>query len=209
MSSTKGLITKQYLTDIADAIRAKLGVQTQYTPAQMASAIASIAVATLTTKSISANGTYDAEDDNADGYSEVTVNVPPTAPLTQIAPTYDDYETYDYIANGTWKKNGSSVTYIDIYEVNANSKYIIMLGSDAGSRFRCAFFDTDPTEFTVDTAGTQVGTDRNSPPQYGMNLATTSSVAVPHQFASAGYLAVAKTNTGVSGIHSYLFKLDF
>ena len=30
----------------------------------------------LTTKSITANGTYDAEDDNADGYSSVTVNVP-------------------------------------------------------------------------------------------------------------------------------------
>lgn len=31
---------------------------------------------TLTTKTITANGTYDAEDDNADGYSSVTVNVP-------------------------------------------------------------------------------------------------------------------------------------
>lgn len=32
--------------------------------------------ATLITKSITANGTYDASDDNADGYSSVTVNVP-------------------------------------------------------------------------------------------------------------------------------------
>ena len=32
--------------------------------------------ATLITKAITANGTYDASDDNADGYSEVTVNVP-------------------------------------------------------------------------------------------------------------------------------------
>ena len=32
--------------------------------------------ATLTTKSITENGTYSAEDDDADGYSEVTVNVP-------------------------------------------------------------------------------------------------------------------------------------
>ena len=31
---------------------------------------------TLTTKSITANGTYEAVDDNAQGYSEVTVNVP-------------------------------------------------------------------------------------------------------------------------------------
>lgn len=33
-------------------------------------------VATLTTKSITENGTYNATDDGADGYSEVTVNVP-------------------------------------------------------------------------------------------------------------------------------------
>lgn len=32
--------------------------------------------ATLITKTITANGTYSAEDDNADGYSSVTVNVP-------------------------------------------------------------------------------------------------------------------------------------
>ena len=32
--------------------------------------------ATLITKSITHNGTYDAEDDEADGYSSVTVNVP-------------------------------------------------------------------------------------------------------------------------------------
>lgn len=32
--------------------------------------------ATLITKSITANGTYDAEDDSADGYSSVTVTVP-------------------------------------------------------------------------------------------------------------------------------------
>lgn len=33
---------------------------------------------TLITKSITANGTYNASSDSADGYSQVTVNVPPT-----------------------------------------------------------------------------------------------------------------------------------
>lgn len=36
--------------------------------------------ATLTTKSITANGTYNASSDNADGYSSVTVNVPHVGP---------------------------------------------------------------------------------------------------------------------------------
>lgn len=38
---------------------------------------------TLITKNISANGTYDASDDSADGYSEVVVNVPTPAPNLQ------------------------------------------------------------------------------------------------------------------------------
>ena len=47
--------------------------------------------ATLVTKTITANGTYDAEDDSADGYSEVTVNVQPP----QEAPS-KDVNFYDY-----------------------------------------------------------------------------------------------------------------
>jgi len=45
--------------------------------------------ATLITKSITANGTYDAEDDSADGYSSVTVNVPSSAASswTKVAET--------------------------------------------------------------------------------------------------------------------------
>lgn len=39
---SKGLVTDQYLTDIADAIRSKLGGSDTYTPAEMAAAISSI-----------------------------------------------------------------------------------------------------------------------------------------------------------------------
>ena len=39
--------------------------------------------ATLIEKTITANGTYDAEDDDADGYSSVTVNVPTGTPTIQ------------------------------------------------------------------------------------------------------------------------------
>lgn len=42
----------------------------------------------LTTKTITLNGTYDPEDDNADGYSEVTVNVQGGASMTEVANTY-------------------------------------------------------------------------------------------------------------------------
>lgn len=42
----------------------------------------------LTTKSITVNGTYDAEDDNADGYSSVTVNVPSSGASNMITGTF-------------------------------------------------------------------------------------------------------------------------
>ena len=72
------VVNDAYLTDIADAIRAKNGTQNTYTPAEMSSAIDAIPTggsSTLGTKTITANGTYDASDDSLDGYSEVTVNV--------------------------------------------------------------------------------------------------------------------------------------
>ena len=42
----------------------------------------------LTTKTITLNGSYSAEDDSANGYSEVTVNVQGGASMTEVANTY-------------------------------------------------------------------------------------------------------------------------
>ena len=42
----------------------------------------------LTAKTITLNGTYDPDDDQADGYSEVTVNVQGGASMTEVANTY-------------------------------------------------------------------------------------------------------------------------
>ena len=73
---SKALITESLLTNIADAIRAKGGTSASMTPAEMATAIAALPdEAVLTTKTVTANGTYAASSDSADGYSSVTVNV--------------------------------------------------------------------------------------------------------------------------------------
>lgn len=74
----KVLITEDYLSDIGDAIRGKLGVSSHYTPGQMASAIGRIPVVspTLISKTILSNGTYNASEDEADGYDNVSVDVP-------------------------------------------------------------------------------------------------------------------------------------
>jgi len=63
------------LTSIGNSIRGKNGASDKYTPAQMATAIDNLSTATLGTKDITANGTYNASDDSLDGYSSVNVNV--------------------------------------------------------------------------------------------------------------------------------------
>lgn len=63
--------------DIADTIRSKTGSTNPIYRCNLPYEINQLGPSpALGTKSIVANGTYDAEDDNLDGYSEVTVNVP-------------------------------------------------------------------------------------------------------------------------------------
>ncbi len=72
------------LTSVANAIRTKGGTSASLTfPSDFVSAINAISGggggSTLVSKSITANGTYNASSDSADGYSSVTVNVPASA----------------------------------------------------------------------------------------------------------------------------------
>lgn len=74
-------VSSSDMTSVADAIRTKGGTSAGLSfPDGFVDAIDAIQTgggsATLITKSIAANGTYNASSDNADGYSEVTVNVP-------------------------------------------------------------------------------------------------------------------------------------
>ncbi len=64
-------------TDTSDttAVAADVAQGKVFHLADGSAATGTAAGATLVTKSITANGTYDASDDGADGYSEVTVNV--------------------------------------------------------------------------------------------------------------------------------------
>ena len=69
---------------------------------------------TLITKTINENGTYDAEDDNADGYSEVTVNVPTGG-----------YEvTVTTLANATVTLTKTGTTYTATADSNGIATFI-------------------------------------------------------------------------------------
>lgn len=84
---------------------------------QLATDIATIPTgggsATLITKSITANGTYNASSDNADGYSSVNVNVP-----TGITPT----GTRTITANGTYDVTNYASADVNV-SGGASSKY--------------------------------------------------------------------------------------
>ena len=112
--------------------------------------------ATLITKTITANGTYSASDDNADGYSEVTVNLPVTWETKtdqDITISFDgtyNYSFWTYTeplqANETyritWGENGTqyicqtvaapSGTYDGYFLGNAS---IVNLGENTGEPF--------------------------------------------------------------------------
>ena len=102
------------LTSVANAIRTKGGTSAQLAfPAGFVTAIGNISgggggSATLIEKSITANGTYNASSDNADGYSKVVANVPNSyaagdegkvvsngALVSQTSDTVTTNDTYD------------------------------------------------------------------------------------------------------------------
>ena len=156
------LVTEDYLEDIADAIRGKNGLLAQYKPGQMAAAIEAIPTgsAVLTTKTITANGTYDAEDDNADGYSEVTVNVSGQSTPGVVAAELTHNGYLD--ANGTFYYGPGATFALYVFQATANHTYCFI--KNTGNRFRIARFDTDIRQATGNVSGTTMYVNDTSDP---------------------------------------------
>lgn len=189
----------QNYSDIADAIRAKLGVQTTYLPSEMPDAIDAIPTgggSDLGTKTITENGTYNASDDSLDGYSSVTVTVSGGGGAA-ITPHAFDLHT-GYVSGGGFTYEGqSSSSYCDVYELESSTEYVLILGSPAGNRFRAMLSNTDPSTATSTVSGNTVNYDMNNPPAYSVKYFNSGSWR---------YLTVGKDNANTSGIKTYLYK---
>lgn len=178
--------------------------------------------ATLVTKSITANGTYNAEDDSADGYSEVTVNVQPPQEAPSKDVNFYDYDgkiLYSYTAsefaqltempaNPThdgWTSKGWNWTLADAKtQVTATGKCDIgqmYRVTDGKTRLYCHFDDgTKSFYFTLYPNGT-VTIDWGDGSATSELTGTSRSTAknVQHTYATGGdYVITLSVSSGGS-----------
>ena len=90
----------------------------------------------LISKTITENDTYNAVDDNADGYSSVTVNVPTGAEVFEVTITSPEMNVY--VANKTYAEtmaaiqNGDAVSFTVTEEGTTTESLGYFLLSDVG-----------------------------------------------------------------------------
>ena len=190
------LVQESSLEAIADAIRYRKRSRDTYTPAEMAPAIRSIngggGEVVLISKTITENGISHAADDEADGYSDVTVAVHPGL----LTPYAYDMDT-GYVERGEWHIGSATVCYTDVYEVEAGKSYLIMVGGTVGTRFRAMFSEQDTTTATDTVIGTNI-TSTNNPAPYTFRTFTAPS---------DGYFTITKDNAGRAGLRTFVFSL--
>ena len=195
-SSVNVLVMESSLQDIANAIRAKNGSQNTYTPGEMATAIRAISggggSAVLGTKKITVNGTFDASDDGIDGFSSVTTDVH----VGILEPYYENLTTGYVDLRGAWSPGGTDC-FSDVYEVEADTLYLISLGGTVGTRFRATIIAQDPLTVTKSTLGTSV-VSITDPQPYEYTIYTPTE---------SGYLVIQKDNAGVSDLKTYVFPM--
>lgn len=128
------------LTSVANAIRLKGSTSASLSfPSGFVSAINALPSggSSLITKSITANGTYNAQNDSADGYSQVTVNVSVNSSLI----------TKNITANGIYSAQDDNV--------NGYSQVTVNVSGGSVAQKSVIFIDYDGTElyeYTADEA---------------------------------------------------------
>ena len=135
---SKVLVTESNLQDIADAIRSKNEETDTYRPGDMAAAILAIPTGgTLVSKTITQNGEYDPEDDNADGYSDVTVNVPNS---------YAAEDEGKVVSSGALvAQTSTTVTENGTYDTTENDEVVVNVSGGGGGSTNILSGTEEPT----------------------------------------------------------------
>ena len=154
--------------------------------------------ATLVTKTITTNGTYDAEDDSADGFSSVTVNVPSANLTTKTIITNGTYDADDDNADGY-----SSVTVNVPSSANLTAKTITANGT-----YRASTDNVDGySEVTVNVSGGGSGTPAHT--IYFEYLdGTNATISVDYSDSIVGTMITSYTPTIHNNKYVGLAQLD-
>jgi hypothetical protein len=163
-------------TAIANAIRAKKGVETTYLPSEMAAAIGSIDAANLDALSVNANGTYTPTSPK-NGFSQVTVDVPNS---------YGAGDEGKVVSNGALvAQSTQSITENGTYDTTLKNQVTVNVSGGGGGEI--IFGTNNPTSAT--------GNDGDTYVKYHMGLSTT--VTVTGGYNGGAVVAVMIENTQV------------
>lgn len=143
-------------------------------------------------KTVTANGTYRAAEDGADGYSEFTADI--HAGL--LTPHFFDLSG-GYVQNGVWTLGSDTVCYADVYRVCAGETYLISLGSAVGTRFRSMFSVEDTSVAEGKVTGKTI-LNASNPAAYARVL---------YKPDTDGFITISKDNAGRAGLKTYVFDL--
>lgn len=179
MSVQQVLVTPTYLEDIADAIRTKLNVETQYKPGQMAAAIANIptGITPTGTKSITENGTHDVTQ-----YASANVSVQPNLQSKTVNQngTVTPDQGYDGLSSVVVNVSGGGITD-SIREIKGlNGTNYARLSNNSSDKM-----------------------DRNG--RYFQRSSNEPAIILPGKIGSGsytGYAVIMFSSTVISGIYS-------
>ena len=158
-------------TAIANAIRAKKGVSTTYTPDDMPDAIASIATATLQTKTTTVtpsanwsgtntNNATITPDSGYDGMSQVNVNVPMLRDYTLM--TADTVDTPGTVYNGNTSESNSQ-------------KLLRMKPTKDGMSYTGSYLYMKPNSYLGNASASDVLSGKTFSSSNGIQMAGTAS----------------------------------
>ena len=149
-------------------------------------------VPVMKVKTVSENGIYRAVDEDADGFSEFTVDVHPGL----FTPYFFDLSG-GYVQYGVWTIGSDTVCYSDVYRALGGRTYFISLGSEVGTRFR-SMFSVEDTSIARSRITGRTIFNANNPALYAW---------VTYTPEEDGFITISKDNAGKANLKTYVFDL--